>query len=105
MQNAINDVRARDCMKDQKSLPVVPTMESCALPGGQPVNLTETNCFCRMGVPIQAMLTEDCSSNSPYIDKCKKRTGSPQWHRSRASPRARLCKQYTGHFSGVIRHH
>ena len=70
------DVRTRDCMTDQKSLPVVPTMESCALPDGQPVNLTETDCLCRMGISIQAMLTEDCSSNSPHIDTARNVLGA-----------------------------
>ena len=55
------DVRTRESMTNQKPLPVVPIMDSCALPGEQPIDLTETKGPCRMGIHIQEMLTEYCS--------------------------------------------
>ena len=69
-----------DCRRQQEALPLMLSMDSCALHGPQPLDMKLLDCPCRMAVPVQEMLTEYCSSAGPHSEKRRKHTQSPQWH-------------------------
>ena len=69
----------RDRKRQQKALPVMPNMVSCALHRPQPSGVKLLKCPCRMAVPVQEMLKEFCSSSGPLTTECREPTQSPQW--------------------------
>ena len=69
-----------DCKGSREALPLMLSMDSCALHGPQPSDVKLLDCPCRMAISVQEMLAEYCSSAGPHSRKRRKHTQSPQWH-------------------------